>query len=99
MNESKLSQIRHALQEELPTLRRNFGVATLGIFGSYRRGEEHGNSDLDLLVTFEETPSLLRLIEVENYLSDQLNVPVDLVLEQNLKPGIGERVRSEVMPI
>ena len=53
---------------------------------------------MDLLVTLEEMPSLLTLIEMENYLSDLLGVPVDLVTKRGLKPRIGERVLREAVP-
>src|SRR2546430_2285175 len=87
------------LREQLPSLAARYQVASLGLFGSYVRGTQRPGSDLDVLVTFHETPTLLRLIELENYLSDFLGVKVDLVLRDALKPRIGERVLREVVPV
>ena len=87
------------LREELPALAARYQVASLGLFGSYLRGTQRPDSDLDILVSFHETPTLLRLIELENHLSDLLGVKVDLVLREALKPQIGARVLQEVVPV
>jgi predicted nucleotidyltransferase len=42
---------------------------------------------------------LLRFIELENELSDELGVKVDLVMREALKPRIGERILEEVVPV
>ena len=42
------------LREHEPELKKRFGVATIGIFGSFIRGEERPESDVDVLVTFRE---------------------------------------------
>jgi len=87
------------LREMLPDLAARYHVTSLGLFGSYLHGTQRPDSDLDVLVTFDEAPSLLRLIELENYLSDRLGVKVDLVPREALKPRIGERVLREVLPV
>jgi predicted nucleotidyltransferase len=98
MNDS-LGKYRSELRHQMPRLAADYHVATLGVFGSFVRGTQHSNSDLDVLVTFSELPSLLRLIELENHLSDLLGVKVDLVVRDSLKPRIGENVLREVMPV
>jgi uncharacterized protein len=94
-----VTYLRDALRRELPSLARRYHVASLGLFGSYVRRENRPDSDLDVLVTFSETPSLLRLIELENHLSDLLGVKVDLVMRDALKPQIGRRILAEVVPV
>jgi predicted nucleotidyltransferase len=98
MNEV-IQQYHQRLHDELPFLRAQYHVTSLGLFGSYLHGTQRPDSDLDVLVTFSETPGLLRLIEMENYLSDRLGVKVDLVLRDSLKPHIGQRVLQEAVPI
>ena len=78
MNEA-VRRYQRLLRELLPFLAARHHVASLGLFGSYLHGTQRPDSDLDVLVTFDEVPSLLRLIELENYLSDRLGVKVDLV--------------------
>jgi predicted nucleotidyltransferase len=96
---SDLSEIRNLLRRELPSLAERYGVRSLGLFGSYVRRENRPDSDLDVLITFETVPSLLKFIELEDHLSDLLGVKVDLVLKEALKPRIGRRVLEEVIPI
>lgn len=90
---------RRLLHEQLPLLEEEYHVASLAIFGSHLRGEARSDSDLDVLVRFHRPPSLLRLIELEQYLSDLLNVSVDLVLRDSLKPAIGRRILAEASPV
>ena len=72
-------------------------LSELGIFGSYVRGEQNEESDVDMLVDYTEAPDLIELIDLENYLSDNLGVKVDLVHRAGLKPRIGERILAEVV--
>ena len=94
-----LDKYTSAIREQLPDLRQRFMVKSLGVFGSFVKGEQTENSDLDLLVEFNETPGLLRFIAMENYLSDLLGVKVDLVMKDALKSAIGKRILAEVVPV
>jgi len=93
--EAFLSEIRSLF----PTLKRQYHVSTLEVFGSFVRGEEKRDSDLDLLVTFDETPTLYRFVALENQLSDTLGVKVDLVMKDSLKPSNGKFILDEAQPI
>src|SRR6476469_3391545 len=92
-----LGEIRHWLIQHKAVLQERYKVSELGIFGSYVRQEQTETSDVDLLVEFSEIPSLLKFIHLENYLSDNLGVRVDLVHKAGLKPRIGERILKEVV--
>ncbi len=94
-----IDELRDILRQHLPAVKERYGVASLGLFGSYVRREAGPKSDLDVLVRFRRTPGLIRFIELENYLSDLLGIRVDLVMAEALKPGIGGRVLAEVEPI
>ncbi|MEF8866256.1 MAG: nucleotidyltransferase family protein [Salinibacter sp.] len=92
-----LDDIRAQLRAELPTLRERYNVDRLGICGSYVRGEQTNDSDLDLLVTFTETPGLIEFVGLEHYLEDALGLPVDLGTPGGLKEGpAAENIRREV---
>ena len=92
-----LEEIKQWLVKHKLTLQEQYKVSELGIFGSYVRQEQTENSDVDLLVEFSETPSLLKFVNLENYLSDNLGIKVDLVHKKGLKPRIGERILAEVI--
>lgn len=94
-----LNRLVAKLRRHYPELAADFHVHSLGVFGSYVRHEERPDSDLDLLVTFDEVPSLLTFLALENQLSDLLGVKVDLVMKDALKPRIGERILSEVVAV
>lgn len=95
-----LDVLREMLRGKLPELREHYGVRSLGVFGSYIRGEEHADSDLDLLVEFDDRPlSLLQVITLEHELGDLLGVKVDLVEKHVLRPGIGRHILAEVVPL
>lgn len=83
----------------LPALKTHYHVGTLEVFGSFVRGDEGKNSDLDLLVTFDEVPTLFGFVALENYLTDMLGIKVDLVMKDSLKPAIGKRILEEARPV
>lgn len=82
-----------------PVLAEKYKVKEIGIFGSYVRGEQKQKSDLDLLVDFAESISLIDFIHLENELSGLLGVKVDLVMKTALKPRIGKHILEEVVPV
>jgi predicted nucleotidyltransferase len=69
-----------------------FGVSSLRLFGSVARGEASAESDVDLLVSFRETPTFSVYMKLQIFLEDLLGAKVDLVTES----GIRERVRPFV---
>ena len=74
-----------------------YKIKKIGIFGSYVKGTNKKNSDLDILVEFTEIPTLLIFINLERYLSDKLQIKVDLVTKQALKPVMGKQILKEVI--
>ena len=94
-----LNRITATLRQQLPSLAERYRVTSLGVFGSYVRQQQRPESDIDLLVTFNDPPSLLKFIELENYLTDLLGVRVDLVMKDVLKPTIEKQILSEVVQV
>jgi uncharacterized protein len=94
MNE--LEQLIAKLSEDLPFVRKKYRVKSLGLFGSYVRGKQHENSDVDILVEFDQPIGLLKFMSLEIYLSELLGKRVDLVMKTALKPAIGRHILSEV---
>jgi len=94
-----LKKILEILHQQIPILAERYSVEKLEVFGSYVRDEQKADSDLDVLVTFTEAPSLLTFIAIENYLSDLLGVKVDLVMKDSLKQKIGEHILREAIPV
>lgn len=99
MEEGILEKHIRTLREHLPELAEKYSVHSLEVFGSYVRNEQTAKSDLDVLVTFEKKPGLLKFISLEHHLEDLLGVKVDLVMKEALKPIIGERILREAVPV
>ena len=94
-----LQYILVELRKLLPHITQKYDVDSIELFGSFVRNQQDTNSDLDILVTFSKVPSLLKFIELKNYLSDELDVNVDLVMKDSLKPRIGKNILSGAIAV
>jgi uncharacterized protein len=75
------------------------GVVRLSLFGSTARGEQHPDSDIDLLAAFDGTRriSLLDVAGIEQQIARILGRPVELVEEGTLKPRVRKNVEAEAL--
>ena len=96
---NKIDQIIMKLRENKPVLEEKYKVKTLGVFGSYVRGEQKEGSDLDILVEFQEPVGLFKFMELEDFLGKNTGVKVDLVSRKALKPRIGKYILEEVINV
>ena len=87
------------LRQHLPDLQRRYPIRALWLFGSHARGEQRRRSDIDVLVEFSETPTLLDVARLQHELTLLLGKRVDLALKDALKPYIGKRILEEAIPI
>jgi len=96
-----VEEIKKKLEELKPSLEEKFKMKSIGIFGSYLRGEGKKGSDLDILVEFDKSASLslLDFIRLENDLSEVLGIKVDMVEKSTLKPRIGKHILEEVVNV
>lgn len=94
-----IEEMKKILTEHKKGLEEKYGVKEIGIFGSYLRGEQKEESDVDILVEFNADAkiSLLDFVGLENHISDLLGAKVDLVEKSALKPRIGKHILKEVI--
>ena len=94
-----LDIIKAQLIELQPVLQRDYHITELGVFGSYVRGDQTEDSDVDILVEFEPgfRFGLVTYCHIENELSDKLGKKVDLVMKRALKPRIGKAILQETI--
>lgn len=79
---------------------RPYNPQRIGIFGSFARNEETANSDIDILVKFSSTVSLLDLARMHRELSKILGREVDLVTEASLRnPKLIKYIYEDLMVI
>jgi len=76
-----------------------YGGRNIRIFGSFARGEERPDSDIDLLIDFEDGRSLLDLIGVKQDLEEILGRRVDVVTERGLNKYISDNILAEAVPL
>jgi len=78
---------------------KTYGIDFLGVFGSYGRGDQTPQSDLDLLVKFTKRKSLLDMVRIEREISDSLGLKVDLLTEKAISPYLREKIKSSLKVI
>lgn len=92
----KRDRVLAILKQHEATLRQ-MGVCSLAVFGSVARDEARPNSDIDLLVDLAPPYTLDRYMKVKFFLEDHLGAPVDLVMQEGLRPQIRENVEREAI--
>jgi predicted nucleotidyltransferase len=91
---------RQKVQNIILSYLRDYNPEFIGLFGSYARKENRKKSDIDILVRFHASYSLLQLLRIENELSDKLGIKVDLVTEGSIKSNrIKENIQKDLQII
>jgi uncharacterized protein len=86
------------LRQHEPELKKRFSVTKIGIFGSFARGEERPDSDIDILVIFQKDRKTFdNFMGTRFYLEDLFNLKVDLVTDAALKPLIRDPILRDVV--
>ena len=86
------------LRQHEPIIKKRFGVAKIGIFGSYARGEERPESDVDVLVTFKKGQKTFdHYMNCKFYLEDLFERKVDLVMKGAIKKRLKEYILRDVV--
>ncbi len=89
--------ILKTLRGELPALHERYGVKKIGLFGSYSRESQTPESDADILVEFDRPIGFFKFIELEDYLAARLQVKVEIVTDDALKPLMRPHVMNEIV--
>lgn len=85
-------EILEVLRLEKPYLQENFGVLSIGLFGSYATGKERSDSDIDVLVELKE-PRFEFLAGLQIYLESTLGKPVELIRKRR---GLSDRFLKRI---
>ncbi len=95
---SELKRIEKILKKNKEHLKNKFYVEKIGVFGSYSKGNDTPESDIDILVEFNG-PIGWDFTELNDYLEQLLGNKVDLVSIKALKPQLKDDILSEVVYI
>jgi len=86
------------IKKKVRPVLKKYGIQKAGVFGSTARGETEIN-DVDLLVKIDQKISLLDFIGIQQELEDELDMKVDLVEYDSLKPALKEDILKEEVPV
>lgn len=87
------------LRDLKPQIRKRFNAKEIQLFGSNVRGEQVQNSDIDVLVEFEEGADLFDLVGLANFLEEQLQRRVDVIPKQALREELRDLILKEAVPV
>jgi predicted nucleotidyltransferase len=94
-----LDEIKTIIRQHRDVLAERYGVAVVGIFGSYVREEQGQQSDIDLLADILRPISLLELVGAELYLNEILGAKVDLVPKRDVREELRETILREAIAV
>lgn len=93
------SEILAILETHRAWLAQRFGAQEIGLFGSAARDEMRADSDVDILVEFDQPPTFERYFGLEDWLEQALGRPVDLVTPGGLKPRARQHVERDLIRV
>jgi predicted nucleotidyltransferase len=85
------------LRSHKDEMHEKFGLIKIGLFGSYVRGEQREDSDIDLAVEIESSNKFRSFFGLKAYLENGLQKRIDLGIEGSLKPVVHEYVEKEIV--
>jgi uncharacterized protein len=92
-------EILKALERARDEARDRYRAEIMGFFGSYARGEEHAESDLDVLVQFREGATLFHLSGLGNFLEEMLHCKVDVVSKRAVRKEIAPHIYGDLVSL
>ncbi len=86
-----LAVLRHYKQSH----QNEYGIKSLGIFGSVSKGRFGENSDIDIFVELER-PDMFLLADIKQDIEQNLHIPVDIVrLREKMNPLLKRRIYQD----
>jgi len=90
--------LEERLAQLVPQIKAGFAVRRIGIFGSTVKGTRSPESDIDILVEFEEGGATFdNIMELIFYLEKMLKKPIDLVTTKGISPYMKPDIEREVV--
>ena len=101
MNRKQISRSEciHHLQKILPELEDKYSVNYLGLFGSAARDSMRNFSDVDILISFDKSPSLFTLTDIERWIKRELKCKVDLIIKDAISQEFFDRIKNDLIQI
>lgn len=93
-----IQKIKKIIEMHAPEIKKTFSVREIGLFGSYVKGTERPESDVDILVVFEKGhKDFFNYMRLRYYIEGLIGKKVDLVIKDAVKPQLREKIFKEVV--
>jgi len=93
-------EIKRILGENSYYIKRTFHVDEMGVFGSFVRGDQKKDSDIDILVSFKKGyKDFFNYIRLKYYIEELLGRRIDLVMKDALKPRLRQKIINEALNV
>ncbi len=94
---SQLESIKTLLVKLKPELIEKYSISSIGLFGSIVRDDfSPSKSDIDIIVDFSK-PIGIQFIDLADYLEEKINLKVDLVSKNGIKPRYYQAIESDIV--
>jgi predicted nucleotidyltransferase len=94
-----VDEIKNILRENKNIIEKDYKAEIIGVFGSYTRGEQKAQSDIDILVRFKDGATLFDFVGLAEFLEEKLGIKVDLLSERAIRPELKENVIKELVSL
>ena len=94
-----LEEIKQKINRVKPLLKEKYHACNFLVFGSYARGEQREDSDIDLLVEFDAPVDMFTFLDLEDELKQILEVKIDLGTPESLKAFVKDKILKEAVVI
>ena len=94
-----IEDIRNRISSQRAILSEDFCVKNLFLFGSYAKGLQNENSDIDFLVEFSDDVDMFKMVDLQEFLTELFNKKIDLGTPNGLKSFIKDNVLKEAVLI
>lgn len=94
-----IDEIKDKIKENQSFLKDKFHVKDFLLFGSYAKGEQTADSDIDLLVNFQKTIDMFEMVDLQEYLQNLFGKKVDLGTKNGLKKFIKQSILKEAISL
>ena len=98
MENSSTEEVIAYLKKNRRLFHDKFGITSIGIFGSFVRGEQTASSDIDMVVEMEkDRKSIHNFLQLKRFIEKEMNRKVDLGFEHSLKTAIREKIKEHII--
>ncbi|MBI5038573.1 MAG: nucleotidyltransferase family protein [Nitrospirae bacterium] len=98
MDNLSIDDILRYLKNNRKFFHDNFGVTSIGIFGSFVQGKQTSSSDIDIVIEMEKTrKSIHTFLQLKRFLEKEIKRKVDLGFENSLKPAVKEKIKGQII--